>query len=104
MTKEMFALSLGFAGLIAAAQAARAQGPQCAPRAAVVEQLAERYAEAPQAMGLTANSLVMELFASRESGSWTITVTSPQGLTCLIASGQGYEPVAVELPAKGDPA
>ena len=37
-----------------------------------------------------------------ESGSWTITVTMPTGMTCLMASGQSYEALAEALPAPVD--
>ena len=53
---------------------------------------------------MAANNQVMELFASADTGSWTITVTLPEGTTCLVASGQNFEPITEELPAKGDPA
>jgi hypothetical protein len=102
MTKKLFALSLGFAGLILATHAAFA-APACAVRKVVVGQLAERYQETRRGIGMTANASVLEVFAS-EDGSWTITVTLPSGMTCLVASGQGWEALAEDLPAKGDPA
>lgn len=80
----------------AAAQNAR----NCAPREAVVDRLAEGYGETRQSMGLGANNAVVEVFASDETGTWTITVTTPNGLTCLVASGQSFETLAEALPAK----
>ena len=80
-----------------AAQTAR----NCAPREAVVKRLAEGYGETRQSIGLGANNAVVEVFASTETGSWTITVTQPGGLTCLVASGQSFETVAENLPVKG---
>ncbi len=76
----------------------------CGPRQIVVERLAEGYGESRQSMGLGANNAVIEVFASAETGSWTITVTSPNGLTCLVASGQAFEELAEALPAKGNDA
>jgi hypothetical protein len=55
-------------------------------------------------MGLGANNAVVEVFASAETGTWTITVTSVQGLTCLVASGQAFETLAEVLPAEGNDA
>ena len=105
MTKDLLLASLGFAGLLLSSVSASAQGqPQCGPRAAVVAQLAQKYAETRRSIGIAANNTVMEVYASDESATWTITVTTPQGLTCLVASGQGFEAVVEELPAKGDPA
>lgn len=70
----------------------------------VVDRLAEGYGETRQSMGLGANNSVIEVFASDETGTWTITVTMPNGMTCLVASGQAYEALAEALPAKGNDA
>jgi len=79
-----------------AAQSAR----NCGPRAVVVERLATGYGESRQSIGVAANNTVVEVFASSEAGSWTITMTMPGGLTCLVASGQSYEAVVETLPVK----
>lgn len=100
MTQMMFALSLGFAGLILAITPAEA-ATQCGKRDLVVSQLSERYSETRRGMGIANNNAVMELYASA-SGSWTITVTLPDGMMCLVASGQGFEAMSEELPAKGE--
>ena len=109
MTRMMFALSLGLGALIAALtpalHPAHAQtGPACAARAMVIDTLSRTYGETRRSIGLSANNTVMELYASAETGSWTIAVTLPDGLTCLMASGQGFESLSGETPAKGDPA
>ena len=79
-------------------------GANCAPREMVVDRLATKYGETRQSMGLGANNAVVEVFASDNSGSWTITVTSANGLTCLVASGQAFEELAEVLPAEGNDA
>ncbi len=76
----------------------------CGPREMVVGRLAEGYGETRQSMGLGANNAVVEVFASSETGTWTITVTTPNGMTCLVASGQAFEELAEALPAKGNDA
>lgn len=81
-----FALGLGLGGY-AAAQGSR----NCADRERVVERLADAYGESRQSMGLALNNSVVEVFASLETGTWTIVVTSAAGLTCLVASGQSFE-------------
>jgi hypothetical protein len=80
-----------------------AQGQNCAPRSAVIERLATKYGETRQSIGLAAQGSVVEVFASIETGSWTITVTMPSGVTCLVASGQSFETLAETLPDEGDP-
>lgn len=74
----------------------------CAPRERVAERLVDRYGETRQSIGLAANNSVVEVWASDEAGTWTITVTMPSGVTCLIASGQAFENLSEELPASGD--
>jgi hypothetical protein len=103
MIEKVLPLSLVLAGLICAPAAAQSMG-QCAQRDLVLGQLAERYGETRRGMGIAANNSVMEMFAAADTGTWTITVTMPNGMTCLVASGQGFEAMADELPAKGSPA
>lgn len=80
---------------------AQAQSGTCAPRDRVVQQLADAYGETRQSMGLGANNMVVEVFASDTSGSWTITVTGSTGITCLVASGEAYEATAETEPKPG---
>ena len=104
MKQQFLALSLGFGAMILATQHAFAEGQNrnCADRARVIERLAEGYGESRQSIGLGANNAVIEVFASLETGTWTITVTTPQGLTCLVASGQAFEATGGDLtPASG---
>ncbi|MCT4554726.1 MAG: hypothetical protein N4A53_08580 [Pelagimonas sp.] len=105
MTEKFVKLTLLSAGvLLAAATMVKAQTQNCAPRDMVVERLASKYGETRQSMGLGSNNAMMEVFASVETGSWTITVTTAQGVTCLVASGQAFEELAEALPPKGDDA
>lgn len=103
MEKTLFALSLGFVGLILATQAGWA-APRCGPRDEVVSALAETYSETRHAIGLAGGAeQVIEVFANTETGSWTIIVTQAQGITCLMAAGDQFEALTEALPARGDP-
>lgn len=68
----------------------------CAERAQVLEKLETKFGESRTSIGLSANNRVMEVFASPETGSWTITVTTPNGKTCLLASGRAFEEMAAK--------
>ena len=104
-TAKLFHLgALTAAAALLVATDVAAQGRNCGPRTAVIERLAQGYGETRQSMGLGSNNAVVEVFASDETGSWTITVTSANGVTCLVASGQGYEQLAEALPPRGDDA
>lgn len=104
MTKSFMALSLGIGALILATNQAFGQTQNCGSRDVVVQRLSETYGETRQSIGLGPNNRVIEVFASTETGTWTITVTSPNGMTCLVASGQAFESLAEVSPAKGSDA
>ena len=104
MTRVLLSACLGLGALLAATGPAVAQSSgNCAMRSHVIERLAAAFGETRQSIGLGANNQVVEVFASLETGTWTITVTNPNGLTCLIASGQAYETLDEKV-AAGDPA
>jgi hypothetical protein len=96
MERTLFALSLGLAGLILAPVPGHAE-PQCATHQAVAEKLASQYGKKRHSMGLAANSTVMELYASLETGTWTMTVTMPNGMTCLVAAGDNFTTIQPAL-------
>jgi len=101
MKHMLFALSLGFGGLIWATQNAHAETTGCAERALVVERLQDRFGESRQSIGLGQNNAVVEVFASAQTGTWTIIVTLPSGLSCLVASGESYEQMAEQAVPRG---
>ena len=105
MKKQLFNLAAGLGAMTLAATSVTAQqNRNCAPREVVVERLAGGYGETRQSIGLGAQGAVVEVFASTDTGTWTITVTSPNGVTCLVASGQSFETLAEALPAEGNDA
>ncbi len=110
MTRKMTLMTMGALAAAAALNmmtvgtAMAQQARNCGPREVVVSRLAEGYGETRQSMGLGANNAVIEVFASDASGTWTITVTSVNGVTCLVASGQAFEELVEALPTEGNDA
>ncbi len=105
MMKTMFKMTMGLGVMVlAASQVAAQSNRNCAPREMVLERLADKYGETRQSIGLGADNAVVEVFASSDTGSWTITVTTANGLTCLVASGQSFEMIAETLPTQGNDA
>jgi len=76
-------------------------GRNCAAREVVVSRLAEKYSETRQNIGLAGPGVVMETYAS-PTGTWTIVMNFPNGVACLIASGQAYENLEESLPNTDD--
>jgi hypothetical protein len=62
----------------------------CGNHNLVIDNLQQAYAEAPISMGVTSGGAVIEVFASAE-GTWTLVITQPNGVSCLIAAGQDWE-------------
>ncbi|MFQ5565514.1 MAG: hypothetical protein ACE5EU_04045 [Paracoccaceae bacterium] len=63
----------------------------CGKRTDMVRQLSEKYGETRRSLGLAEGRGVVELFASEETGTWTILMTSPQGTACMMAAGQAFQ-------------
>lgn len=68
----------------------------CGERAGIVAKLDGEFGETRIGMGLGHDGLVVELFASPDSGRWTMLVTFPTGQTCLFGAGEAWQapPVA----------
>lgn len=87
-----YGLAFLAAATVSIATPALAQQQQnCGARKTVVDRLTSKYGESRQSIGMAPKGRVVEVFASQETGTWTITVTSPNGVMCLVASGQSYE-------------
>lgn len=66
---------------------------QCNARESVLSTLASKYKEAPVQMGLTNAGAIIEVTASEEGDSWSIILTTPAGITCMVAAGEHWEQV-----------
>lgn len=97
MKRSFFLLSTAFAATLLTTHQLSAQNTNCGPHAAITAQLAERYGESRQVIAMTADDAVMEVFASAETGSWTVTITRAGQPTCLVAAGENYQHVAEAL-------
>ncbi|NVO56548.1 hypothetical protein HW561_12190 [Rhodobacteraceae bacterium B1Z28] len=104
MTKTLIKMTMGLGIMALAAQNVQAQTRNCAPRADVLERLAGTFGETRKGIGLARRGAVMEVLASDQTGSWTITVTLPDGMTCLVATGQSYETLIETQPPAGEDA
>ena len=76
-------------GLALLSSTAAAQS-QCNDRDKVLGLLAQKYKEAPVASGVTNNGGLVEVLTDTKGGTWTIIVTTPQGVSCLVAAGEGW--------------
>jgi len=88
----------------AAALAPPAYAASCAARETVIERLQEQFSEQLAAGGLQSTRPVktmVEVWASPETGTFTILLTNPNGLTCVVAAGTDFfnQPLKVNQPS-----
>lgn len=94
----IFVVIFGFMILLTACLA-EAQGlMRCADREVIVERLINRYGESLTATGMNRQQ-VMEIWTSEETGSFTVLLTSPDGMSCIAATGRNW--FAIQPPAEG---
>ncbi len=69
----------------------------CTSRVKAVKKLALKYQEAPVNMGLARNGAVIEVFATKDGATFTLTMTMPDGVICMMAAGENWETVKFKL-------
>ncbi len=69
---------------------ALAQTQQCDQRTKVLGHLAQKYKEAPIAVGVTSSGGLVEVLTTGDGKTWTIILSSPNGTSCLVAAGEGW--------------
>jgi len=92
------ALSLLFPTALGSAE--KQDDTNCGQRTTVLDYLSTKYSEKPIAMGIAANGGLIEVLTSKEGSTFTIIVTMPEGETCMVAAGEGWEnlPALVRRP------
>ncbi len=70
-------------------------GPLCEARTTILKILNGTFAEKTNGMGLANNGAVVEVLRS-EDGSWTIIMTAPNGVSCMLASGKHWQVVVTK--------
>jgi hypothetical protein len=78
------AVALGSAAAVAQ------NAPQCGVRSGVVAGLENRYSEKPIAAGLDNNGALVEVLSAPEGDTWTILISMPNGVSCVVAAGENW--------------
>ena len=86
-TLAAFALSLA----LAAPLTAFGQQGVCAKRDDVVEKLGAKYGERLAGRGIVSSTMIFELYASNETGTWTLLRTDTTGISCVMMTGDVWE-------------
>jgi hypothetical protein len=95
-TAAIVSLVLGWSAQ-AASDTANLERPQtgvqtavCGKRSALLTTLGGKFAEQTISMGLAGNGTVVEVLSS-EDGTWSILMTAPNGVSCLLAAGDYWQ-------------
>jgi hypothetical protein len=65
----------------------------CALRPDLARWLAQNFAEMPMVRGLEASGNLLELFSEARGATWTVVLTTPAGLSCIVSEGTHLEPL-----------
>ncbi|MEM7075813.1 MAG: hypothetical protein AAGA28_10645 [Pseudomonadota bacterium] len=71
----------------------------CADRTMVIERLQSKYHETLAAGGLQKRAdtmAVVEVWASEETGTFTVMLTRPDGVSCVVATGTDWHQISPE--------
>ncbi len=77
-------------GPVGAHAQTKSQTLLCDQRASIIGLMAEKYGEAPVAIGVTNTGSIVEVLTTRDGTTWTIIVSNPNGTSCLIAAGESW--------------
>lgn len=81
--------TLVFLGMALTVTAVNAQ-VVCGPRESIIGKLGEAFGEQRQALGISGDAVVIELYVSAK-GTWTMVSTTTKGISCLIGAGQAWQ-------------
>ncbi|HEV7253854.1 MAG TPA: hypothetical protein VGN97_12280 [Mesorhizobium sp.] len=93
LDQTLSALALISLAALALAWAVREADAQvlCTSTDAMLRRLQERYGEEPTAAGVSARGELITLVVDPKDGSWSVVRTLPNGMTCGVIGGEGWE-------------
>ncbi len=74
----------------------------CGERNDLIQHFGAEYTEVLTARGLANNGIVWEVLTS-PGGTWTIILTNPMGISCLIGAGEAWSKTPAAATASGGP-
>ena len=86
-------------GPVGAHAQTKSQTLLCDQRASIIGHMAEKYREAPVAIGVTSTGSIVEVLTTGDGTTWTIIVSNPNGTSCLIAAGESWRALRFNITA-----
>ena len=63
---------------------------RCGARAQVIGALKQQHGETILGIGLSGPKAIYEVWRAKKSGSWTILLTRPDNIACVMATGRNW--------------
>ncbi len=82
--------SIALSALTTSSATAQAIDAFCGDHTEVTSRLGKTYGEARAGFGLLDDGRMVEIFTSRQ-GTWSLLISVPSGVTCLVASGEAWQ-------------
>ncbi|MGH6931472.1 MAG: hypothetical protein ACREEE_03450 [Dongiaceae bacterium] len=101
MRRVIFVLSVALAALlfIGTMPSASAQA-LCGKHGDILVKFADAYGEVPGALAITDQGGLLEVLVS-PTGTWTMLLTMPGQLTCVVGTGQAWQTRPLDAPRPG---
>lgn len=77
---------------VGAAIPAAGQEQTCGARSQMLSQMMLQYGEVSVGFGLAGRGHIIELLIDPHDGSWTVLETTPWGESCIVATGDDWQP------------
>ncbi len=82
-------VAFAFALLLPTAATVKAQ-PVCMPHDDFRVELHRNFSESPVAIAIASNGALIELYANHDRSSWTLVMTRPAGISCVLVAGEEW--------------
>lgn len=69
---------------------------ECTSHDKVTKHLDTKHTETPVSLGLATDGKVLEVFSTEDGETWTVVMTAPEGVSCIVATGKYWQ----DLPTK----
>ena len=88
--RGVIAGAITLALLASAGLASADQQPFCDTQANFLARFAKKYQETPTAVGITSKGGLIQVLTTTTGNTWTIVITTPQGMTCVVTAGENW--------------
>ena len=88
---RIFGVTLLALALILSPRAPASAQSVCVTHAEMTKKLGKGYSESRVGIGLASNGGVVEVYSAGDGSTWSLIITTPDGLSCMVAAGEAWE-------------